>query len=214
MGHRRCPTSRDRPSRTCRRALPLVLPGSPGQDWRPCISPDSPPRGWTCQEEQTPSTSPPSGGYLSHGLAKTCRASDVAGPSSPSSPSTATGRAPSWLSCIIYATKAGTASGCALTGPVSCGPSGSRLPRSRRSPRLGRRCGRLRSSITCAPRTAGSLTASSTCSPGGDPGEVRFDEVKISRDYLRESQRKFAKLALDLGHRREQFTMIKGPEDH
>lgn len=44
-----------------------------------------------------------------------------------------------------------------------------------------------------------------------DPGEVRFDEAKTSGDSPRESQRKFVKLALDLGHRLEQFTIIKVP---
>jgi len=43
------------------------------------------------------------------------------------------------------------------------------------------------------------------------PGEVRFDEAKTSGDSFRESQRKFVKLALDLGHRLEQFTIIKVP---
>ncbi len=43
------------------------------------------------------------------------------------------------------------------------------------------------------------------------PGEVRFDEVKTSGDSPRQSQRKFVKLALDLGHRLEQFTIIKVP---
>jgi len=45
-----------------------------------------------------------------------------------------------------------------------------------------------------------------------DPGEVRFDEAKTSGDSPRESQRKFVKLALDLGHRLEQFTIIKVPK--
>ena len=45
-----------------------------------------------------------------------------------------------------------------------------------------------------------------------DPGEVRFDEVKTSGDSPRPSQREFVKLALDLGHRLEQFTIIKVPK--
>ena len=45
-----------------------------------------------------------------------------------------------------------------------------------------------------------------------DPGEVRFDEAKTSGDSPRGSQRKFVKLALDLGHRLEQFTIIKVPK--
>ena len=45
-----------------------------------------------------------------------------------------------------------------------------------------------------------------------EPGEVRFDEVKGRGDSPRESQRKFVKLALDLGHRPEQFTIIKVPK--
>jgi hypothetical protein len=44
-----------------------------------------------------------------------------------------------------------------------------------------------------------------------EPGEVRFDEAKTSGDSPRPSQRKFVKLALDLGHRLEQFTIIKVP---
>jgi hypothetical protein len=45
-----------------------------------------------------------------------------------------------------------------------------------------------------------------------DPGDVRFDEVKTSGDSSRESQREFVKLALGLGHRLEQFTIIKVPK--
>ena len=45
-----------------------------------------------------------------------------------------------------------------------------------------------------------------------EPGEVRFDEAKVGRgDSIRDSQRKFVKLALDLHHRLEQFTIIKVP---
>ena len=43
-------------------------------------------------------------------------------------------------------------------------------------------------------------------------GEVRFYEVKTSGDSPRESQRRFVKLALAVGHRLEQFTMIKVPK--
>ena len=45
-----------------------------------------------------------------------------------------------------------------------------------------------------------------------DPGEVRFDEAKTSGEAPRGSQRKFVKLALDLGHHLEQFTIIKVPK--
>ena len=45
-----------------------------------------------------------------------------------------------------------------------------------------------------------------------EPGEVRFAEAKVGRgDSIRHSQRKFVKLALDLHHRLEQFTIIKVP---
>jgi hypothetical protein len=45
-----------------------------------------------------------------------------------------------------------------------------------------------------------------------EPGEVRFDEVKVSRDPIGLNQRKFVKLALDLHHRLDQFTISKVPE--
>ena len=45
-----------------------------------------------------------------------------------------------------------------------------------------------------------------------EPGEVRFDEAKTSGNSPRPSQRGFVKLALDLGHRLEQFTIIKVPK--
>ena len=45
-----------------------------------------------------------------------------------------------------------------------------------------------------------------------EPGEVRFDEAKVGRrDSIRPSQRRFVKLALDLNHRQEQFTVINVP---
>jgi len=45
-----------------------------------------------------------------------------------------------------------------------------------------------------------------------EPGEVRFDEAKVGRrDSIRPSQRRFVKLALDLHHRLEQFTVINVP---
>lgn len=45
-----------------------------------------------------------------------------------------------------------------------------------------------------------------------EPGEVRFDEVKVSRDRIGLNQRKFVKLALDLTHCLDEFTIIKVPE--
>ena len=45
-----------------------------------------------------------------------------------------------------------------------------------------------------------------------EPGEVRFDEAKTSGDSPRPNQRKFVKLALDLHHRLDQFTIIKIPK--
>jgi hypothetical protein len=44
-----------------------------------------------------------------------------------------------------------------------------------------------------------------------EPGEVRFDEVKVGRDHIRNTQLTFVKLALDLHHRPEQFTIIEVP---
>jgi hypothetical protein len=44
-----------------------------------------------------------------------------------------------------------------------------------------------------------------------EPGEVRFDEVKVSRDPIGLNQRKFVKLALDLHHHLDEFTIIKVP---
>lgn len=46
-----------------------------------------------------------------------------------------------------------------------------------------------------------------------EPGEVRFDEVKVgSRDHIRPTQLTFVKRALDLGHCLGQFTIIKVPD--
>jgi hypothetical protein len=42
-----------------------------------------------------------------------------------------------------------------------------------------------------------------------EPGEVRFDEVKVGRDQIGHNQMKFVKLALDLHHRLDQFTIIE-----
>ena len=44
-----------------------------------------------------------------------------------------------------------------------------------------------------------------------EPGEVRFDEVKVSRDPIGLNQRKFVKLALSIHHRLDEFTIIKVP---
>jgi hypothetical protein len=44
-----------------------------------------------------------------------------------------------------------------------------------------------------------------------EPAEVRFDEVKVGRDPIGQNQRKFVKLALDLHHRLDQFTIIEVP---
>ena len=44
-----------------------------------------------------------------------------------------------------------------------------------------------------------------------EPGEVRFDEVKVGRDHIRDSQLAFVKRALDLHHRLDQFTIIEVP---
>lgn len=43
------------------------------------------------------------------------------------------------------------------------------------------------------------------------PGEVRFDEVKVGRDPIGPNQRKFVKLALELDHKLEEFTIIEVP---
>jgi hypothetical protein len=45
-----------------------------------------------------------------------------------------------------------------------------------------------------------------------EPGEVRFDEVKVDQDRIKPTQIQFVKLALDLGHHPEQFTIIEVPE--
>jgi hypothetical protein len=42
-----------------------------------------------------------------------------------------------------------------------------------------------------------------------EPGEVRFDEVKVGRDRIGRNQPKFVRLALDLHHRLEEFTIIE-----
>jgi hypothetical protein len=44
-----------------------------------------------------------------------------------------------------------------------------------------------------------------------EPGEVRFDEVKVGRDHIRDTQLRFVRLALDLHHRLEEFTIIEVP---
>ncbi len=44
-----------------------------------------------------------------------------------------------------------------------------------------------------------------------EPGEVGFYEAKGSGDSIRDSQRRLLKLALDLHHRSQQFTIIKIP---
>jgi hypothetical protein len=45
-----------------------------------------------------------------------------------------------------------------------------------------------------------------------EPGEVRFDEVKVGPDPIGHNQRKFVKLALDRHHRLNQFTIIEVPK--
>jgi hypothetical protein len=45
-----------------------------------------------------------------------------------------------------------------------------------------------------------------------EPGEVRFDEVKVGPDPIGDNQRKFVKLALDRHHRMDQFTIIQVPK--
>jgi hypothetical protein len=95
---------------------------------------------------------------------------------------------------------AGTACGWAPTAPVSCGPSGSR-------PRWAVEIfDRLRVA------NRGKLDGFFDVFAWREPGEVRFDEAKVGRgDSIRDSQRKFVKLALDLHHRLDQFTIIKVP---
>lgn len=44
-----------------------------------------------------------------------------------------------------------------------------------------------------------------------EPGEVRFDEVKVGRDPIGPNQRRFVKLALDLHHLLDEFTIIEVP---
>lgn len=45
-----------------------------------------------------------------------------------------------------------------------------------------------------------------------EPGEVRFDEVKVGQDRIKPTQIRFVKLALDMHHRLEQFTIIEVQE--
>jgi hypothetical protein len=45
-----------------------------------------------------------------------------------------------------------------------------------------------------------------------EPGEVRFDEVKVGSDRIGDNQRKFVKLALDRHYRLDQFTIIQVPK--
>jgi hypothetical protein len=59
--------------------------------------------------------------------------------------------------------------------------------------------------------TGASSAASLTCLPGRSPGEVRFDEVKVGRDRIRPGQVTFVELALNHGHRLDQFTIIEVP---
>jgi hypothetical protein len=42
-----------------------------------------------------------------------------------------------------------------------------------------------------------------------EPGEVRFDEVKVGQDRIKPTQIRFVKLALGMHHRPEQFTIIE-----
>ena len=44
-----------------------------------------------------------------------------------------------------------------------------------------------------------------------EPGELRFDEVKVGRDRIGPNQPRFVKLALDLHHRLDEFTIIEVP---
>ena len=50
------------------------------------------------------------------------------------------------------------------------------------------------------------------CSPGGNPGEVRFYEAKVGPDRIKPTQFRFVELALRF-HRSEQFmiTEVAGP---
>lgn len=45
-----------------------------------------------------------------------------------------------------------------------------------------------------------------------EPGEVSFDELKVGQDRIKPTQTRFAKLALGLRHRLEQFTIIEVQE--
>ena len=45
-----------------------------------------------------------------------------------------------------------------------------------------------------------------------EPGEVRFDEVKVGSDRIGDNQRKFVKLALDRHYCLDQFTIIQVPK--
>jgi hypothetical protein len=40
-------------------------------------------------------------------------------------------------------------------------------------------------------------------------GKVRFDEAKVGNDRVQDSQRRFVEMALRLGHRLDEFTMIE-----
>jgi hypothetical protein len=90
----------------------LLAPRSaPGQYGRAMEMTELPRRASTYPGEKNRYISPPSGGHLSRGKAKTRRAWRRSGRVSPSSPSAVAGHAPSWPSCITCWTRAGTASG-------------------------------------------------------------------------------------------------------
>jgi hypothetical protein len=76
-------------------------------------------RGSSCQEEKTPSISPPSDGRLSRGKAKTSRSYPRPG-TNPSSRLMEAAHAQNWPCYIICEAVAGTASGCTLSGPPGC----------------------------------------------------------------------------------------------
>jgi hypothetical protein len=171
--------------------------------WR---SPNSLRRASTCRGE-APSTSPPSDGYLSHGKAKTH---------------------PSWARKGKFAVN-GKRSCAELAVAYHLRDNGwhgiwvNSYRRELRSEWFPARAAKTLTD-TGAPVWAVEIFDRLRNANGGtlsgffdvfawrEPGEVRFDEVKVGKDDIKPTQIRFVKLALGLHHHPEQFTIIEVPE--
>jgi hypothetical protein len=190
----------------------LCRSASPGQDCCPCKSPIYPRRGSTCREEQTPSISPPQRWAL-----EPWKGEDPPdlGRSWAIKPRFAVNgnrscaelavvhhlRGQGWHGVWVYA-----------YGPRELRSEWFPAPAVKTITQTGAPIWTVEVFDHLRAANGGKLDGFFDVFAWRNPGEVRFYEVKTSGDSPRESQRRFVKLALAVGHRLEQFTMIKVPK--